>query len=290
MRARKVWRAPAWLCPDLRGIADPGQEPDHQGEVVLHREQYVSIEDAKRYRGYMHQIPAGRGWTNAHREENHPGGMLKNIGPTYPRPGGRAVPPAHGVDWPDGVVGVLVTPVSMRLDRGQLVHPKKELRGRPARIVTCGRGWRGLCGTDTDLVVLVRDAPEDEGFGLHRIARTVRRDGGERDAHLLLNDGDDGAHRIPSYDDLDQFARQSADRFTRLVDLTWHDTGPGVVVDGASALPRQLEDEATERFPEVSQVSVRGDLLRELAEVDRVAAEVSAMLLEAGGKPGQEGR
>jgi hypothetical protein len=171
----------------------------------------------------------------------------------------------------------------MRLDRGQLEHPKKQLRQRPTHIVTCGRGWRALAGVDTDLLVLVRGEPEHEGFGLHRIARTVRRDGGERDAHLLLNDGHDGAHRSPSYDDLDQFVLQSADPVMRLVDLTWHDTGPGVVVDGASALPRRLADEATERFPEVSQVSVRGDLLRELAEVDRVAAEVSAMLLEAEG-------
>jgi hypothetical protein len=178
----------------------------------------------------------------------------------------------------------------MRLDRGQLEHPKKQLRQRPTHIVTCGRGWRALAGVDTDLLVLVRDAPEDEGFGLHRIARTVRRDGGQRDAHLLLNDGHDGAHRSPSYDDLDQFVLQSAAPVRRLVDLTWHDTGPGVVVDGASALLGRLADEATERFPEVSQVSVRGDLLRELAEVDRVAAEVSAMLLEVGGQPGQEGR
>jgi hypothetical protein len=93
----------------------------------------------------------------------------------------------------------------------------------------------------------------------------------------------DGDLRSPSCEDLDQFFRKAADRFTQLVDLTWHDAGPGVVVDGANALPGRLSDEATERFPEVSQVSVRGDLLRDPAEVDRVAAEVSAMLLETDG-------
>ena len=48
------------------------------------------------------------------------------------------------------------------------------------------------------------------------------------------------------------------------------------------------------RFPEVLQVSVRSDLLRDdgydllrdTSEVDRVAAEVSAMLLGAGGGGG----
>jgi hypothetical protein len=174
----------------------------------------------------------------------------------------------------------------MRIDRGQLEHPKKRLRQRPAHIVTCGRGWRALAGVETDLLVLVRDAPKGEGFGLHRIARTVRRDSGERDAHLLLNDGHDGDLRSPSCEDLDEFVRKAADRFTRLVDLTWHDAGAGVVVDGANALPGRLSDEATARFPEVSQVSVRGDLLRDPGEVDRVAAEVSAMLLEADGGAG----
>jgi hypothetical protein len=139
---------------------------------------------------------------------------------------------------------------------------------------------------ETDLLVLVRDAPKGEGFGLHRIARTVRRDGGERDAHLLLNDGHDGDLRSPSCEDLDEFVRKAADRFTRLVDLTWHDAGAGVIVDGANALPGRLSDEATARFPEVSQVSVRGDLLHDPGEVDRVAAEVSAMLLETDGGAG----
>ncbi len=283
MRERKVWRAPAWLFPDLRGIADPGQEPDHRGEVVLHPEQYVSREDAERYRGYMHPIPACRGWTIAHCEENHPGEILSGIGSARLRRRGRTTPPARGVDWPDDVVGLLVTPVGMRLDRGQLDHPKKRLRERPAHIVTCGRTWRGLHGRETDLLLVVRHAPEHEGFGLHRIARTVRRDGGERNAHLLLNTGHDGELNIPSHGDLDGFllARNTADRFTRLVDLTWHDAGPGVVVDGARALPEQLAYAAAARFPEVFQVSVRADLLRDPAEVDRVAAEVSAKLLEA---------
>ncbi len=104
-----------------------------------------------------------------------------------------------------------------------------------------------------------------------RILRTLRRD---------------GDLRSPSCEDLDEFVRKAADRFTRLVDLTWHDAGAGVVVDGADALPGRLSDEATARFPEVSQVSVRGDLLRDPAEVDRVAAEVSALLLEADGGAG----
>jgi hypothetical protein len=286
MRERKVWRAPAWLFPDLRGIADPGQEPDHRGEVVLHREQYVSHADVERSRHFAHQIPAGRGWTSADREENNPGGTLRGLGRNHTRRGGRASIPRRGVVWPEDVVGLLVTPVSMRLDRGQLEHPKKRLRQRPAHIVTCGRGWRALAGVETDLIVLVRHAPKREGFGLHRIARTVRRDGGERDAHLLLNDGHDGDLRSPSWEDLDQFVRKAADRFTRLVDLTWHDAGAGVVVDGSRALPERLADDATERFPEVSQVSVRGDLLRDPGEVDRVAAEVSAMLLETDGGAG----
>jgi len=63
--------------------------------------------------------------------------------------------------------------------------------------------------------------------------------------------------------------------------LTWHDAGPGVVVDAARALPEQLAHAAAARFPEVFQVSVRADLLRDPADVDRVAAEVSAKLLEA---------
>ena len=49
------------------------------------------------------------------------------------------------------------------------------------------------------------------------------------------------------------------------------------------ALPRRLEDEATERFPEILQVSVREDLLGHIGEADRVAGEVSAILLEVGG-------
>jgi hypothetical protein len=104
-----------------------------------------------------------------------------------------------------------------------------------------------------------------------------------RVTHTLRRDGD---LRSPSCEDLDQFARKAADRFTRLVDLTWRDAGPGVVVDGANALPGRLSDEATARFPEVSQVSVRGDLLRDPGEVDRVAAEVSAMLHETDGGAG----
>jgi hypothetical protein len=146
--------------------------------------------------------------------------------------------------------------------------------------VTCGRSWRALAGEDTDLLVLVREAPKREGFALHRIARTVRRDGGDSDAHLLLNDGHDGDLSVPSSGDLDQFVRWTADRFMRLVDLTRHSGGNGVVVNGARALPERLADDATERFPEVAQVSVRADLLRDPVEVDRVAAEVSAMLLE----------
>ncbi len=104
-----------------------------------------------------------------------------------------------------------------------------------------------------------------------------------RFAHTLLRDGD---LRSSSCEDLDEFVRKAADRFTRLVDLTWHDAGAGVIVDGANALPGRLSDEATARFPEVSQVSVRGDLLRDPGEVDCVAAEVSAMLLEADGGAG----
>jgi len=286
MRERKVWRAPAWLFPDLRGIADPGQEPDHRGEVVLHREQYVSREDIERDRQFAFEIPAGRGWATADREENNPGGTIRGLGPNHTRRGGRASVPKRGVHWPPYVVGLLVTPVSMCIDRGQLEHPKKRLRQRPAHVVTFDRGWRGLYGTATDLLVLVRHAPKREGFGLHRIARTVRRDGGERDAHLLLNDGYDGALRIPSGGDLDWYVRHDSERFLRLVDLTWHDAGPGVVVDGAAALPTPLVDDVATRFPEVSQVSVRADLLRDPGEVDRVGAEVSAMLLEADGGTG----
>jgi hypothetical protein len=283
MRERKVWRAPAWLFPDLRGIADPGQEPDHQGKVALHPEQYVSREDADRYRCYQNPLPARRGWTAANEEENHPGGILSGTG--WARASGRRRTSAfaRSVDWPDDIVGILVTPVGIRLDRGPLDHPKKRLRECPTYVVSCGRTWRGLHGRETDLLLVVRHAPRHEGFGLHRIARTVRRDGGERDAHLLLNTGHDGELNIPSHGDLDSFllARNTADRFTRLVDLTWHDAGPGVVVDGARALPEQLAYAAAARFPEVFQVSVRADLLRDPAEVDRVAAEVSAKLLEA---------
>jgi hypothetical protein len=110
-----------------------------------------------------------------------------------------------------------------------------------------------------------------------------RNAGPVRILRTLRHDGD---LRSPSCEDLDQFVRKAADRFTRLVNLTRHDAGAGVVVDGANALPGRLSDEATARFPEASQVSVRGDLLRDPGEVDRVAAEVSAMLLEADGGAG----
>jgi hypothetical protein len=274
-----MWRAPAWLCPDLRGIADPGQVPDGAGLVVLHREQYVSRQDAERYRHYLHTIPAGRGWTGAHQDENHPGGILSGIGPTHPRPGGRGVPPDRGVDWPEDIVGLLVTPVSMRLDRGRLDHPKKRLRARPTRIVGCSRGWRGLAGERSDLLVVVRHAPAGAGFALHRIARTVRRDGGERDAHLLLTDAGGTGGRIPLDDDLDRFAREGADRATRLVELTHHRCGEGKVAAGPGAIDRRLTDVALARFEEVSQLSVREDLLRDAADVDRIAEEVSSLLL-----------
>jgi len=279
MRERKVWRAPAWLCPDLRGIADPGQEPDHRGEVVLHREQYVSRVDAERHRGYQNPIPVRHGWTFANQEENHPGDILKHARTTPPRKAGRPVPFGREVDWPSDVVGLLVTPRGIRLDRGQLNHPKKRLRARPTQIMTVSRGWRGLAGTETDLLVLVRHAPVGGGLGLHRIARTVRRDGGDSDAHLLLSDGAVTDGRMPTRADLDYCVRYTSGRFTRLVELNQHRFGSGLVVDGPSVLPRQLADDATARFPEVFQVSVRTDLLEDADDVERIAAEVSSLLL-----------
>jgi len=74
-------------------------------------------------------------------------------------------------------------------------------------------------------------------------------------------------------------------RFLRLVDLTCHEGGEGIVVDGAGALPRRLAVDATARFPEVFKVSVREDLLRNPVDVDRIAAEVSALLLPVDGVP-----
>ncbi len=279
MSTDDVWRAPAWLCPDLRGIADPGQEPDRDGMVVLHREQYVSRADAERDRHYQHWIPVNHGWTFANRDENCPGGTIERIRTPRPRTAGRAVPPDRGVDWPSDVVGLLVTPTGMRLDRGQLDHPKKRLRARPTRIMTVRRGWRGLVGEETDLLVLVRHAPVGTGLALHRIARTVRRDGGVSDAHLLLSHAAATDGSMPSAADLDDCVRYSAGRFTRLVELTHHRFGDGIVVDGARALPWRLAADATARFPEVSQVSVRADLLQDADDVERIAAEVSSMLL-----------
>lgn len=280
MKERKLWRAPAWICPDLWGIADPGQEPDEDGRVELHREQYVSREDAELCRHYAHWIPGLRGWTSAHREENHPGDILTSIGSAHMRSEGGRPLPARGVGWPSDVVGLLVTPGSMRLDRGQLEHPKKRLRERPTRIMTCSRGWRGVAGEDTDLVIVVRHAPTSSiALALHRIARTVRRDGGDSRAHLLLSDGNGTGEPIPADDDLHQCAWRGADRFVRVVDLAHHRSGEGLVVDGASALPRRLAQDATMRFPEVLQISVREDLLDDAGDVDRIATEVSSMLL-----------
>ncbi len=84
---------------------------------------------------------------------------------------------------------------------------------------------------------------------------------------------------MPYAADLDHCVRYSSGRFTRLVELTHHRSGSGLVVEGPGVLPRQLADDATARFPEVSQVSVCADLLDDPADVERVAAEVSAMLL-----------
>lgn len=284
MRERRVWRAPAWICPDLWGIADPGQEPDGDGRVELHREQYVSREDAERCRQYAHWIPGTKGWTGAHREENHPGDILESIGRALMDGQVGRPPPARGVGWPSDVVGLLVTPGSMRLDRGQLEHPKKRLRERPTTIMTCSRGWRGVAGSDTDLVIVVRHAPTSSiALALHRIARTVRRDGGDSAAHLLLNADDVAGGPIPADDDLHQCAWRGADRFVRLVDLAHHRSGDGLVVDGAGALPGRFAQDAALRFPEVLQVSVREDLLDDAGDVDRIAKEVSSMLLTTAG-------
>lgn len=289
---RRTWHAPAWLCPDLRGLADPGQRPDGQGRVELHREQYVSHDDALRMRRYLNPIPATRGWTRAHQEENHPGDILAPVGPSRLQrdrhPGGRP----GGVEWPDGVVGLLLTPLTMRLDRGQLDHPKKRLRERPTEILTLSRGWRGVVGQDTGLVLLVRHEPQGRGdargpgpmrgpgLALHRIARTVRRDGGSSEAHLLLREDGEGDGASPTEDDLDRYSFLARERFTSLVDLTHHASGPAIVTSGRRALPQPLATQVGRRFPDVLQLSVREDLLDDLADVDRIAAEVSAMLLE----------
>ena len=146
--------------------------------------------------------------------------------------------------------------------------------------MTCARGWRGLIGDDSELILVVRHRPRGAGFGLHRIARTVRRDGGDNPAHLLLSLDASTDGQIPAGDDLDRCAQRNSGRFTRLVELTTHTSGPALVTAGASALPDAFALKATTCFPDVMQLSVREDLLDGEPDVDRIAAEVSAMLLE----------
>lgn len=273
---RAAWRAPAWLCPDVRGIADPGQMPDARGTVELHREQYVSWSDADLYLHFLNPIPVGRGWTFMVREENHPGDIPLSVVRVRRNASG-AVTTASGPDWPAGVVGILLTPGGMRLDRGHLDHPKKRLRHEPTRLVLCSNGWRGIRGPGP--LVLVRRGPHGggTGLGLHRLSRHLRELGEPRPA-LLLNDGRlfDGA--VPSDDDIEQFVRYD-ETPRRLVHLGAHEGGPGLRTGGRGDLPSSVAA-LTGRFGSVVSCSVRQDLLRDPAEVDGIASEVALVALE----------
>lgn len=274
---RTVWRAPAWLCPDVRGIADPGQTPDANGTVELHREQYVSWADADHYLRFLNPIPVGHGWTFMLREENHPGDIPLTVVRVRRLASGGVIT-NQGPDWPHGVIGILLTPGGMRLDRGRLDHPKKRLRDEPTRLVLGSSGWRGIRGPGP--LVLVRRGPHGggTGLGLHRLARHLRELGEPRPA-LLLNDGRlfDGA--VPSDDDIEQFVRYGASP-SRLVHLGAHEGGPGLRTGGRGDLPSSVADLAG-RFVSVVTCSVRKDLLRDPAEVDRIAGEVAVVALDA---------
>jgi hypothetical protein len=276
------WRAPAWLCPDLLGIADPEPRPRALGTVELHREQYVSRHDAERYLHYMHPIAAGNGWATALKEENHPGDIpLQQVRVHASLPGEPVRSGRAQLGWPDDVVGVLLTPGGFRLDRGALEHPKKRLRETPTRILHSPAGWRGIAGDGSDLILLVPHAPTGSGYGLHRIARTVRRDGGAARATLLLRTGRDGQRFAPGGSVIDEALFVAERPASRIVRLTRHDGGrslqttrrPDVVWGDSDGVRRPLQ---------VLDVSVRDDLLEDV-DIDAVAAEVSVALLEPTG-------
>ena len=274
------WRAPAWLCPDLRGIADPGQRPSPDGKVELHREQYVSRHDMERYARHMHPIPATKGWTMALQDENHPGEIPLDrirvrIGPPVVQ---RSSNPPK-LEWPDDLVGVLLTPSGIRLDRGGLEHPKKRLRERPTRILHCTTPWRGIAGEYADLAIVVPHAPKGPGFGLHRCARTVRRDADATPPHLLLNTGRDGPQVEPDASNLHEVLRSGTVR--RVVRLTRHRAGGSLRTDHYDDIEWR-DDTGELRTVRAMALSVRDDLL-EGDDVDALAAEVSLALLDASG-------
>ena len=274
------WRAPAWLCPDLRGIADPGQTPSPDGKVELHREQYVSRRDMERYVQHRHPIPASKGWTTALREENHPKNIPLDriqvrIGPPVAQR--RSGPPP--LEWPDDLAGVLLTPSGIRLDRGGLEHPKKRLRERPTRILHCTTPWRGIAGEDADLVVLVPHAPKGPGLGLHRCARTVHRDAGATSPHLLLNTGRDGPHVEIDASNLHEVLRSGTVR--RIVRLARHRAGGSLRTEHYDDIEWR-DDTGELRTVRATELSVRDDLL-EGGDVDALAAEVSLALLDTSG-------
>lgn len=274
------WRAPAWLCPDLRGIADPGQRPSPDGKVELHREQYVSRRDMERYVQHMHPIPASKGWATALREENHPKDIPLDriqvrVGPPVAQR--RSGPPR--LEWPDDLAGVLLTPSGIRLDRGGLEHPKKRLRERPTEILHCTGGLRGIAGEGADLAIVVPHAPKGPGLGLHRCARTAYRDAGAPSPHLLLSTGRDHPQVEPDASNLHEVLRSGT--VHRVVRLTRHRASRSLLTEHYDDI--EWRDDAGElRTVRAMALSVRDDLL-EGGDVDALAAEVSLALLDRSG-------
>lgn len=275
-----TWRAPAWLCPDLRGIADPGQRPSPDRKVELHREQYVSRRDMERYVQHMHPMPVSKGWTTALREENHPKNIPLDrikvrIGPPVAQR--RSGPPP--LEWPDDLVGVLLTPSGIRLDRGGLEHPKKRLRERPTEILHDTGALRGIAGEGADLVVVVPAAPKGPGLGLHRCARTAYRDAGATSPHLLLNVDRDDPQVEPGASELHSVLRSG--RVKRIVRLTRHHTGGSLRTEHHDDIEWR-DDTGELRAVRAMALSVRDDLL-EGDDFDALAAEVSLALLDRSG-------
>lgn len=181
--------APASLCPEVLGLAEPGQVPDARGRIYVHPVTYVSRSDADLIYRYQNPIPATRGWTSCITDENFPGWETVDLLP-FVRLG---VVTRTGLQRPvwidETVIGVLIGPYGATLDRGQIDHPKKALRTTPVQAILTDSWLRGLRGSG-GLVLLVRRLPVDHGLALHRLARTVRRESAKtpsNEAHLLLN-------------------------------------------------------------------------------------------------------